>query len=263
MSYQFIRYEYGEGVALITLARPDVLNSFHRPMALELQRALFEAGEDAAVRCLVLTGEGRAFCAGQDLKDSIDDKGRARAPLGDTVRTSYNPVIRAIRNLEKPVVCLVNGIAAGAGANLALACDFVLAGTKASFVQSFCKIGLVPDSGGSFFLPRLVGLARAAQILMLGNKVSAEQAVEYGMIYGVSAQETLMEEGMAFAKNLATQPTAGLGLIKRALNQSLSNDLEAQLALEADLQTAAGETEDFQEGVAAFLEKRTPTFHGK
>lgn len=262
MNYQFISHEIKNSVAIIRLNRPDVLNSFHREMAKELHGALKECAVEAMVRAVLLTGAGRAFCAGQDLAAVLPKEDAPAPKLGEIVKDCYNPIILALRRLEKPVVCAVNGIAAGAGANLALACDIVFASQSASFVQSFSKIGLIPDSGGTFFLPRLVGLPRATAMVMLGEKVSAEEAQKIGMIYKVCAPETLFDESFALASQLATQPTVGLGLIKRALNASLHNDLEAHLRVEAQLQDDAGRTHDYQEGVQAFLEKRKPNFRG-
>jgi 2-(1,2-epoxy-1,2-dihydrophenyl)acetyl-CoA isomerase len=262
MSYQHILFEQpAQGVARITLNRPEVLNSFNATMARELQAALAAAAADDGVRAVLLTGAGRGFCAGQDL--GAVTAGGAMPDIGGTVRESWNPIVRALRTLEKPVVCAVNGVAAGAGANVALACDIVLAADSASFIQSFSKIGLIPDSGGTFFLPRLVGLARATALAMLGDKVTAEQALAMGMIYQVHPAAALMEAATLLAAALATQPTRGLGLIKRALNQSLANDLWRQLDVEEALQAEAGSTEDFREGVAAFQEKRKPRFVGK
>lgn len=262
MSYQFIIFQVDQGVAKITLNRPDALNSFNRPMAKEVQDALSLCEKNGKIRAVLLTSEGRAFSAGQDLVEAAP-QGKPWPEISDIVRESYNPIILAIRSLEKPVVCAVNGVAAGAAANIALACDLVLASEKASFLQAFCHIGLIPDSGGTFFLPRLAGFQRAAAMAMLGEKIPAEQALEWGMIYKVYPPETLVEEAMQLAVHLATQPTKGLGLIKRALNQSLRNTLEAQLELEAELQAVAGKTEDCKEGVTAFLEKRKPKFVGK
>jgi len=261
MAYQYILVEPAQGVARITLNRPDVLNSFNGEMARELQDALRAAAGDDAVRALLLTGAGRAFCAGQDLAEV--KLGEAMPDLGDTVRERYNPIIRALRSLEKPVVCAVNGVAAGAGANLALACDIVLAADSATFIQSFSKIGLVPDSGGTYFLPRLVGMARATALTMLGDKVTAEQALAMGMVYQTYPVAALADAAFALAGTLATQPTRSFGLIKRALNASLGNTLEAQLEVEEQTQREAGRTEDFKEGVRAFLEKRKPRFVGK
>lgn len=262
MSYQHILYETGQGVATITLNRPDVLNSFNRAMAAELRQALAQAGADPEVRALLLTGAGRAFCAGQDLAEAMPKEGPA-PDLGDIVARGYNPIVRLIRQLDKPVVCAVNGVAAGAGANLAFACDFVLASSTAAFIQSFSKIGLVPDTGGTFFLPRLIGMARATALMMLADKVTAEDAVAMGLILRAVDAPKLLEEATALARQLATQPTRGLGLIKRALNASATNGLDEQLALEAQLQAEAGSTADYREGVKAFLEKRPPVFIGR
>ena len=257
MAYRYILYRVEEGVGALTLNRPEVLNSFNHEMAQEVQTALGHAQRDEAVRAVLLTGSGRAFCAGQDLDDVVPTEGKPAPDLGDVVRTSYNPIIRAVRHTEKPFVCAANGVAAGAGANLALACDLVLASEKASFIQSFSKIGLIPDSGGTFLLPRLVGLPRAAAMMMLGDKVSAQEAFQMGMIHRVCRPEALPEEALTLARRLATQPTAGLGLMKRALNASFSSDLDTQLGLEATLQGQAGRTEDYREGL------RAPVFTGK
>jgi 2-(1,2-epoxy-1,2-dihydrophenyl)acetyl-CoA isomerase len=250
-----------DGVATITLNRPAVLNSFNGEMARALQSTLAGLADDGSVRAVLLTGAGRAFCAGQDLADAMP-KGTPPIDLGDVVRTRWNPIILAIRTLEKPVVCAVNGTAAGAGANLALACDIVFAASGATFIQSFAKIGLIPDSGGTFILPRLVGLPRAAALAMLGEKLSAERALAWGMIYEVCEPEALMERATATARYLATQPTRTLGLIKRGFNRSMGVDLGAQLAYEAELQQEAAKSTDFIEGVRAFLEKRPPKFRG-
>ncbi len=262
MEYHYIRVEVKDGVQVITLSRPEVLNSFHLPMARELQDALSVAAADDHIRAVLLTGEGRGFCAGQDLA-AVSIDGPAPSDLGETVRAQYNPVIRAIRRLEKPVVCAVNGVAAGAGANLAFACDLVFASTDASFIQSFSRIGLIPDSGGTFFLPRLVGLARASGLALLGGKVGAAQARDWGLIWETCEPAALMPRAMEVATSLATQPTRGFGLTKQAFNESLMNDLDAQLDLEADLQAEAGRTSDFAEGVAAFKAKRPPVFRGR
>lgn len=262
MGYQFIRYSLDQGVAALTLSRPEVLNSFNRAMAQDVQRALAQVASDAGVRAVLLTGEGRAFCAGQDLAEATSgDVGSI--DLGDIVKTNYTPLVTAIRQLEKPVVCAVNGVAAGAGANLAFACDIVIAAEDASFIQSFTKIGLVPDTGGTFFLPRLVGMARASAMMLLAEKVPARKALEYGLIYDVVPAAELAGKATALARQLAGMPTRALGLTKRALNASLGNDLVAQLAVEEELQRAAGRTEDYAEGVRAFLEKRKPAFAGR
>lgn len=258
---KFITTSLEDGLFTITLNRPEKLNSFIEPMAGQLQDALAKAGETDQVRCVLLTGEGKVFCAGQDLPE-VADKGEDYE-LGDTVRNSYNPAIKAIRNIEKPVVCAVNGTAAGAGANLAFACDIVVASKEAFFVQSFSKIGLIPDSGGTFFLPRLVGLQRANAMYLLDDKISAEKAEEIGLIYKAVAGNALEEEVSKICQQLATMPTKGFGLYKRAINQTFNNNLGEQLELEADLQTKAGNTDDYKEGVQAFLEKRKADFKGK
>ncbi len=263
MAYNFILVDIESGVMRITLNRPDVLNSFNAAMARELRTALDDARADKSVRAVLLTGAGRAFSAGQDLSEVPASTAGGALDLGTTVRGTYNPVIRTIRKLELPVVCAVNGVAAGAGANLAIACDIVLASENASFIQSFAKVGLVPDSGGTFLLPRLVGLARATALMMTGEKITAQRAWEIGMVYRVCPPDTLQQEAMALATELAAMPTRGLGLTKRGLNASLTNDLDAQLDLEADLQREAGRTHDFVEGVNAFLEKRKPSFTGE
>ena len=263
MPHQFIIVEFAAGVMRITLNRPDVLNSFNAQMARELRGALDDARADRTVRAVLLTGAGRAFCAGQDLSDVPASTEADPADLGLHLRGTYNALIKAIRKLELPVVCAVNGVAAGAGANLAIACDVVLASESASFIQSFAKVGLIPDSGGTFFLPRIVGLPRATALMMTADKIDARRAYEIGMVYRVCTGETLQEDAMALATQLAEMPTRGLGLTKRALNASLTNDLDAQLDLEADLQTEAGRTHDFAEGVRAFLEKRKPNFTGE
>src|SRR6056297_895186 len=230
-------------ILTITLDRPDKLNSVIEPMALEVQEALSQAKENDKVRCVLLTGKGKAFCAGQDLPEVVD-KGDDYE-LGNTVRKSYNPIIKAIRKLEKPVVCAVNGTAAGAGANLAFACDIVLAADQAVFVQSFSKIGLIPDSGGTFFLPRLVGLQRANAMYLLDKKISPEKAEEIGLIYKSVEANDLMDKAQSICQKLTKMPTKGFGLYKRAINQSLSNNLDEHLELEADLQTKAGNSHDY------------------
>ena len=262
MEYHHIKVEVKDGVQVITLNRPEVLNSFHLPMAREVQDALGVAAADHSIRTVLLTGEGRGFCAGQDLAAVSIDR-ESKDDLGETVRAQYNPIIRAIRRLEKPVLCAVNGVAAGAGANIAFACDLVFASTDASFIQSFCRIGLIPDSGGTFFLPRLVGLARASGLALLGGKVGAAQAKEWGLVWETCEPAALMPRAMEVATSLATQPTRGFGLTKQAFNASLLNDLDSQLDLEADLQAEAGRTEDFAEGVTAFRAKRVPVFRGQ
>jgi 2-(1,2-epoxy-1,2-dihydrophenyl)acetyl-CoA isomerase len=262
MDNRFILRSVDAGVLTLTMNRPDVLNSCNRGMVTELRQAFESAGPDATVRAVLLTGAGRAFCAGQDLAEAVPPAGKPAPDIGDVV-VGYNGLILAIRRLEKPVVAAVNGVAAGAGANIALAADFVIASAEASFIQAFVKIGLIPDNGGTFFLPRLIGLARATSLAMLGGKVAAPQAKEWGMIHDVVPAEGLMEAAGAFARQLAGQPTRALGLIKRAFNASMGNDLEAQLALEAKLQREAGRTADYLEGVRAFQEKRAPAYTGR
>lgn len=263
MRDDYILEERRQGVAILTLNRPDILNSFNRAMGAQLQAALGRCAADGEVRAVLLTGAGRGFCAGQDLAD-VPEVANGDAPdLGLVVRECYNPIIRGIRSIEKPVVCAVNGVAAGAGANLALACDIVIAAEDASFIQSFAKVGLVPDSGGTFVLPRLIGIARATALMMLGDKLKAEQAKSWGMIWDVCPNAVLFDTAFAIAANLATQPTRGLGLIKRGLNRSLGSSLEEQLNLEEDLQRQAGRTADHQEGIRAFLEKRKAVFTGR
>ncbi len=262
MPYQFILAENTGLVMKITLNRPDVLNSFNGEMASELGAALGRARDDPAVRAVLLTGAGRAFCAGQDLS-AVPPAVNGKLDLGAMVRATYNPIIKAIREIEKPVVCAVNGVAAGAGANIALACDIVIAAETASFIQSFSKIGLVPDSGGTFFLPRAVGMPMATAMMILGEKISAERAHEMGMVYKVCPPDSLATDSMALAERLAEMPTRGLGLTKKLLNASASNDLDAQLQAEEEMQREAGHTHDFTEGVAAFREKRQPRFKGE
>ena len=259
MTFEFITRSDDHGVSTITLNRPDVLNSFNGRMARELQSALGSAAIDESVRAVLLTGAGRAFSAGQDLGEAMN----ANTDLGEIVRTSYNPIVLAIREMEKPVVCAVNGVAAGAGANLALTCDMVVASEDASFIQSFSKVGLVPDTSGTFFLPRLVGPARATAMMFMAEKVSASQALSWGMIYQVVPGTVLLDTATALARQLATMPTRGLALAKKALNASLANDLPSQLALEEEMQRQAGRTQDYAEGVKAFLEKRKPVYVGR
>jgi len=263
MTYETIEFEITDGVAVLTLNRPDSLNSFNTQMHGEVREALKAVKKSDEVRCLLITGNGHGFCAGQDLSDRNVAPGAEMPNLGESIEKNYNPLIRTINGLEMPVICAVNGVAAGAGANIAFACDIVLAAKSASFIQAFCKIGLVPDSGGTYTLPRLVGQARAMGLAMLGDKVKAEQAEQWGMIWKAVDDEALKEEALAMAKHLATQPTKGLALIKRAINASWNNSFDEQLDLERDLQTLAGRTEDYREGVGAFMEKRQPNFTGK
>ncbi|CAN5144780.1 2-(1,2-epoxy-1,2-dihydrophenyl)acetyl-CoA isomerase PaaG [soil metagenome] len=251
-----------KNVLTLTLNRPEKYNSFTEPMAFELQSALKDA-ESEEVRCVVLKANGKAFCAGQDLPEVVERANDKDYKLADTVQTTYNPIIRAIRNLEKPVICSVQGTAAGAGANIAFACDIVIASHEAMFVQAFSKIGLIPDSGGTFFLPRLVGLAKTNAMYLLDEKVSADQAVELGLIYKTVTQVKLEEETLSIAQKLANMPTKGFGLYKQAVNQSFENTLDQQLDLEANLQSIAGKSRDYKEGVTAFLEKKKPEYTGR
>ncbi|MEO8148776.1 MAG: enoyl-CoA hydratase-related protein [Bacteroidia bacterium] len=255
-----ILYSKQEAIAIIKLNRTDKYNSFNREMALLMQDALTDAANDKSIRCIYITGEGKAFCAGQDLAEAIDPNGPG---LENIVTLHYNPIIQKIREVEKPVVCAVNGVAAGAGANIALACDVIIAGASASFIQAFSKIGLVPDSGGTFFLPRMIGFQRASALMMLGDKVTATDALQMGMLYKVCDDATLQQEAMQIAITLSQMPTKGIGLTKRLLNESLSNTLEKQLALEGDLQVEAANSHDYKEGVNAFLEKRKAVFKGE
>ena len=249
-------------ILTITLNRPEQYNSFTEPMAVELQAALREA-ESESVRCVVLRASGKAFCGGQDLKEVTDKMKLPGFTLADTVRTSYNPVILQIRHLGKPVLCAVQGAAAGAGANLALACDLVIASKEAFFIQAFSQIGLIPDSGGTWFLPRLAGVGRANAFYLMNEKITADKAVEAGLIWKTTEPDLLEREVFEAASRLATMPTRGFALYKKAMNQTFSGTLEQQLELEAELQAEAGKSNDFHEGVNAFLEKRPPEFRGK
>lgn len=251
------------GVQTITLNRPEKLNAFNPEMHKELRRALEQALDERAIRAVLLTGAGRGFCAGQDLAERNVAPGAAPIDLSVSIGSYYNPLVRRLRELPKPIVCAVNGVAAGAGANIALACDVVLAARSASFVQSFARLGLVPDSGGTYFLPRLVGTARAMGLALLGEALAAEDAERWGLIWKVFDDERLMPEAIALARALASGPTTGYGLVKKALYASGNNSLDAQLDLERDLQREAGFSEDYREGVAAFMQKRPPQFKGK
>ncbi|MBV2188735.1 2-(1,2-epoxy-1,2-dihydrophenyl)acetyl-CoA isomerase PaaG [Providencia rettgeri] len=251
------------GVLTVTLNRPDRLNSFNDEMHHQLSVAIKIAERDETVRCLVITGAGRGFCAGQDLNDRNVSVGSEAPDLGFSVETYYNPLIRRLTALPKPIICAVNGVAAGAGAAIALAGDIVIAAKSASFIQSFCRLGLVPDSGGSWFLPQLAGHARAMGMALLGDKISAEQALQWGMIWQVTENEELISTTQQLAQHLATQPTYGLGLIKKAIYAAATNTLDEQLNLERDLQRLGGRSEDYREGVNAFLNKREPQFKGR
>lgn len=260
MSDSSLVFSLADGVATLRLNRPDVFNSINKPVALALQQHLRDCQADAGVRAVVLTGTGRAFCAGQDLAEIT---GPDAPDVSEIVEKHYNPMVLLIRELEKPVIAAVNGVAAGAGANLALACDIVVAKESASFIQAFSKIGLVPDSGGTYFLPRLVGLQRASTLMLTGDKVTAAEAVQMGMIYRAVADEAFDDEVAKLAHKMANLPTKGLAYTKHLLNRSFGNDLAQQLRAEGDYQLRAGQTADYREGVSAFLEKRQPNFKGE
>ena len=255
-----VNFEIRNNVGMIRLNRPAKYNAFNREMAFAVQAHLDECKENADVRAVYITGEGKAFSAGQDLDEVVDPEG---PEIANILIEHYNPIIKRIRKLEKPVLSAVNGVAAGAGANIAIACDICVAAKSASFIQAFSKIGLIPDSGGSFFLPRVVGLQKATGLMMLGDKVSAEEAERIGMIYKVLPDENFETTALEIAITLAHMPTRGLALTKQALNQSLYNNYEDQLHDEELLQQKAGNTYDYKEGVQAFLEKRKPQFRGE
>ncbi len=255
-----IKFEITSGVGIITLNRPDKMNSFNREMALLLQEKLDECASSAKVRSVLITGSGKAFCAGQDLAEAIDPNGPG---MNKILVEHYNPIVARIRSLEKPVLAAVNGVAAGAGANLAICCDIVVGSASSSFIQAFCKIGLVPDTGGTFFLPRLIGMQKATALMMLGDKISASEAEQMGMIYKVFPDEDFLNEALNLARRLAEMPTRGLYFTKKALELSMNQSLEVQLVNEDNLQQKAAATKDFKEGVHAFLEKRKAEFIGQ
>ena len=263
MAYESILFENSGGVAVITLNRPDKLNSFTVAMHLELRDAIGKLQADPGVRVLLLTGAGRGFCAGQDLSDRAVKPGETAVDLGESIDKYYGPLVKSLRSLPFPVICAVNGVAAGAGANIPLACDIVLAARSASFVEVFCKLGLIPDTGGTYFLPRLVGTARAMGMALLGDKISAEQAEQWGLIWKCIDDDKLQEQARAMAQHFAKAPTKGLAHTKAAIYQSPANTLEQQLEVERDSMRALGLSRDYREGVAAFLEKRPPAFTGE
>ena len=262
MTDQPILVDKRAGYRVVTLNRPDRLNAFNEAMHVALKAAIAEAEADENCRALLITGSGRGFCAGQDLNDRLARPGET-VVLGGALETHYNPLVRKLRELPFPVVAAVNGVAAGAGCNIALACDIVLAGRSASFVQSFARIGLVPDSGGTWILPRLIGDARARGLALLAEPLNAEKAESWGLIWKCVDDATLTAEAQKLCEHFAAAPTQGLALIKRALNASAGNTLDAQLDLERDLQRLAGEMPDYAEGVRAFMEKRKPNFTGR
>ena len=260
--YETVKFTIENGLAILVLNRPSRLNSFNTQMHTEVKKVFKTLRKTEDLRCLLITGEGRGFCAGQDLSDRAVSVGEQAPDLGLSLENNYNPLIRAITQLEVPVVCAVNGVAAGAGANIALACDLVFAARSAAFIQSFNKLGLIPDSGGTWMLPKLIGHSRAMKLCLLGEKVSASDALEMGMIAGGYEDDELMAGVSKLVIDLAEAPTRGLGLIKRAVHLSASNTLDQQLDLERDLQRTAGRSDDYREGVAAFMEKRKPNYVG-
>jgi len=266
MAYETILFDVSEGVATLTLNRPDKLNSFNTQMHGEIADALQKVESDPEIRCLLLTGAGRGFCAGQDLSDREMDASDPNAEpidLGDTLERLYNPLVKSITGMPKPVVCAVNGVAAGAGANVALACDIVIAAESASFIQAFCRLGLVPDAGGTWSLTHRIGVARAKGLALLGDKLPAAKAEDWGLIWQCVPDDQLMETAGGMAQQFAKGPTMGYGLAKAAIHAAVTNTLPQQLDVERDSQRKAGLSEDYREGVSAFLQKRPPSFKGR
>lgn len=262
--FEYLLYDLDQdGVLTLTLNRPDCLNAFNDEMSFELQKALKDAEKDPEVRCIVLTGAGRSFSAGQDLRSRSIASNGATPHLGESIRKRYSPIISKLRSMEKPIIAMVNGVAAGAGASLAFACDLRIASSSSKFIQAFVKVGLIPDSGACWLLPRLVGFGRAMELALLGDVLPAETALQWGLVNQVIADDKLLEATQAMAKQLAQGPTQAIGLIKRGMNKAMAVELDEYLEYEANLQEIAGRTSDYKEGVSAFLEKRPAQFAGK